>query len=65
MAVVTGYRADDSLETSFVRAFTSSTVGRWNDLQNTPRDVQLLADYLLTEYRQRVLTKSRGAAAVS
>ncbi len=28
---------------------------RWNDLQNTPKDVQLLADYLLTEYRARVL----------
>jgi DGQHR domain-containing protein len=28
---------------------------RWNDLQNTPKDVQLLADYLLTEYRTRVL----------
>jgi DGQHR domain-containing protein len=28
---------------------------RWNDLQNTPRDIQLLADYLLTEYRRRVL----------
>lgn len=28
---------------------------RWNDLQNTPRDIQLLADHLLVEYRQRVL----------
>lgn len=28
---------------------------RWNDLQNTPKDIQLLADYLLTEYRRRVL----------
>ena len=28
---------------------------RWNDLQNTPRDIQLLADYLLTEYGRRVL----------
>ncbi|HEX6509211.1 MAG TPA: DGQHR domain-containing protein DpdB [Chloroflexota bacterium] len=28
---------------------------RWNDLQNTPKDVQLLADYLLSEYRTRVL----------
>jgi DGQHR domain-containing protein len=27
---------------------------RWNDLQNTPRDIQLLTDFLLTEYRQRV-----------
>lgn len=28
---------------------------RWNDLQNTPKDVQMLADYLLTEYRTRIL----------
>lgn len=26
---------------------------RWNDLQNTPRDIQLLTDFLLTEYRRR------------
>lgn len=24
---------------------------RWNDLQNTPRDIQLLTDFLLSEYR--------------
>jgi hypothetical protein len=23
---------------------------RWNDLQNTPRDVQILTDFLLTQY---------------
>ena len=28
---------------------------RWNDLQNTPRDIQLLTDHLLFEYRRRVL----------
>jgi hypothetical protein len=28
---------------------------RWNDLQNTPRDIQLLTDHLLFEYRKRVL----------
>ena len=28
---------------------------RWNDLQNTPKDVQLLADLLLTEYTNRVI----------
>jgi hypothetical protein len=27
---------------------------RWNDLQNTPRDIQLLANYLLLEYKARV-----------
>lgn len=25
---------------------------RWNDLQNTPRDVQVVADYLLSSYRR-------------
>jgi len=29
---------------------------RWNDLQNTPRDIQLLTDHLLYEYRRRVFT---------
>jgi DGQHR domain-containing protein len=24
---------------------------RWNEVQNTPRDIQLLSDYLLTQYR--------------
>jgi hypothetical protein len=28
---------------------------RWNDLQNTPRDIQLLTDHLLFEYRRRVV----------
>jgi DGQHR domain-containing protein len=28
---------------------------RWNDLQNTPRDIQLLADYLLGQYVERVV----------
>ena len=27
---------------------------RWNDLQNTPRDIQLLTSYLLFEYKARV-----------
>jgi hypothetical protein len=25
---------------------------QWNDLQNTPRDVQVVADYLLSAYRR-------------
>jgi DGQHR domain-containing protein len=37
---------------------------RWNDLQNTPKDVQLLADYLLTEYRIRVLMGQSKVQAV-
>jgi len=28
---------------------------KWNDLQNTPRDIQLLTNYLLTEYRAQTL----------
>ncbi len=27
----------------------------WNDLQNTPRDIQMLTDHLLFEYRRRVV----------
>ncbi len=27
---------------------------RWNDLQNTPKDIQLLTNYLLLEYKARV-----------
>lgn len=34
---------------------------RWNDLQNTPKDVQLLADLLLTEYTTRVIRPLNGA----
>ena len=29
----------------------------WNDLQNTPRDVQVIADHLLTAYRARASTR--------
>lgn len=28
---------------------------KWNDLQNTPRDIQLLTNYLLGEYRAQTL----------
>lgn len=31
---------------------------KWNELQNTPRDVQLLANYLLHEYKQRVWSRT-------
>jgi DGQHR domain-containing protein len=37
---------------------------RWNDIQNTPRDVQLLADYLLTEHRTRGVNGSRRVRLV-
>lgn len=33
--------------------FGKDLMRRWNDLQNTPRDIQLLTDYLLREYRLR------------
>jgi DGQHR domain-containing protein len=35
---------------------------RWNDLQNTPRDVQVVADYLLSSYRRAL--KRLGAPAI-
>lgn len=31
----------------------------WNDLQNTPRDIQLLTNYLLFEYKARVWSRPR------
>lgn len=31
---------------------------KWNELQNTPRDVQLLANYLLHTYKQRVWSRA-------
>lgn len=30
----------------------------WNDVQNTPKDIELLVDYLLTEYHKRVWNRS-------
>lgn len=38
---------------------------RWNDLQNTPRDVQVIADYLLSAYRRELtgLAQTKKAAA--
>lgn len=35
------------------------TPRKWNDLQNTSRDIILLADYLLEQYRRRVWTPQR------
>jgi DGQHR domain-containing protein len=57
--------ADDLREIAPVCRWTSGywefrlVQRRWNDLQNTPRDIQLLADFLLTEYRERVLGQRR------
>jgi DGQHR domain-containing protein len=36
---------------------------RWNELQNTPRDIKLLSDYLARGYRQAVDDRSAIAAA--
>lgn len=33
--------------------FGNDVLRQWNDLQNTPRDIQLLADHLLREFRKR------------
>ncbi len=40
--------------------FTPVHQRRWNDLQNTPRDIQLLTDFLLSEFRRR---RSQGTRA--
>ncbi|HJQ12914.1 MAG TPA: DGQHR domain-containing protein DpdB [Gemmatimonadaceae bacterium] len=31
---------------------------RWNDIQNTPKDIELLVDHMLNEYRKRVWSRS-------
>jgi DGQHR domain-containing protein len=36
---------------------------RWNELQNTPRDIQLLANYLLVQYKERVWGRA-GASSL-
>lgn len=39
-------------------AFGPDHERRWNDLQNTPRDIQLLTNFLLFEYKTRVWGQS-------
>jgi DGQHR domain-containing protein len=41
--------------------FGGGVVRRWNELQNTPKDIQLLADHLLTQYKKRVWSRSKAA----
>ncbi len=36
---------------------------RWNEIQNTSKDVQLLSNYLLIQYKQRVWSRSESAVA--
>jgi DGQHR domain-containing protein len=48
--------------------FGPSSQRKWNELQNTTRDIQLLTNYLLYEYKQRawsepVCDEARGAGA--
>ena len=33
---------------------------KWNELQNTSRDIQLLTNYLLYQYKALVWSKPRG-----
>lgn len=35
---------------------------RWDDIQNTPQDVEILVDFLLSTYRQKVWSKRRKRA---
>jgi DGQHR domain-containing protein len=45
--------------------FGGGAVRRWNELQNTPKDIQLLADHLLTQYKMRVWSRMRTAEPAS
>jgi hypothetical protein len=45
--------------TSGIWDFGPGRQRKWNDLQNTPRDVQLLSNYLATQYRALVWNKDK------
>ena len=32
---------------------------KWNEVQNTPKDIEVLANYLLTQYKSRGWSRSR------
>ena len=36
---------------------------KWNEIQNTPKDIELLANYLLMQYKTRVWMKSTSNAS--
>ena len=38
--------------------FGRRTRRRWNEIQNTPKDIEILVDYLLEEYRRKVWSRS-------
>lgn len=44
---------DDCSWTEGVWRFDNDTIRRWNDIQNTARDVKTLTDFLLARYRTR------------
>jgi DGQHR domain-containing protein len=46
-------------------AFAPDDQRKWNEVQNTPNDIQLLADFLLTQYRRRVWARERGQRLAS
>ena len=35
---------------------------KWNEIQNTHKDIQLLANYLLVQYKSRVWSRARREA---
>jgi DGQHR domain-containing protein len=42
-------------------AFAPTDQRKWNEVQNTPNDINLLANFLLTQYRTRVWSRGRRA----
>jgi hypothetical protein len=34
---------------------------KWNEIQNTPKDIELLANYLLVQYKARVWSQMASA----
>ena len=63
-----GYISEICHWTSGTWQFGPQYQRRWDDLQNTPRDIQLLTTYLLSEYKERVTGRNniwRGGEATS
>jgi DGQHR domain-containing protein len=54
--------APDCAWTGGVWKFGASDKRRWNELQNTPRDIKTLSDYLVRLYRSRVRAGASAAA---
>ncbi|WP_024875942.1 DGQHR domain-containing protein DpdB [Saccharomonospora piscinae] len=50
---------DDCAWTQGVWHFTDDNIRDWNDIQNTPKDVKRLADFLLSRYRARTASPGR------